>query len=42
MLQQELAAYIDELKLVQVMQPNTDPARLAERIHADVLSGGPA
>ena len=41
-LQQELAAYIDELRTVRVMRPNTDPARLAARIHADVLGGGPA
>ena len=38
----ELAAYIDELKAVRVMRPNTDPLRLSERIFADVLSGGPA
>lgn len=38
----ELAAYIDELKLVKVMRPATDPLRLSERIFADVLSGSPA
>ncbi|MBK1656654.1 ABC transporter substrate-binding protein [Paracraurococcus ruber] len=38
----ELAAYIEELKLVRVMRPNTDPLRLSERIFADVLSGAPA
>jgi len=38
-LRAELAAYIEELKLVKVMRPNTDPARLSERIFADVLSG---
>lgn len=41
-LQRELAVYIDELKIVNVIKPNTNPARLAERIHADVLSGGAA
>ena len=39
---QELAAYIEELKLVRVMRPNTDPQRLSERIFADVLTGVPA
>ncbi|MDB5371481.1 MAG: transporter substrate-binding protein [Belnapia sp.] len=34
----ELAAYIDELKTVKVIRPNTDSTRLSERIHADVLS----
>ncbi|MDO9713416.1 ABC transporter substrate-binding protein [Paracraurococcus lichenis] len=38
----ELAAYIEELKLVRVMRPNTDPLRLSERIFADVLTGVPA
>ncbi len=38
----ELAAYIEELKLVGVMRPGTDPLRLSERIYADVLSGSPA
>jgi NitT/TauT family transport system substrate-binding protein len=38
----ELAAYIDELKLVKVMRPNTDPLRLSDKIFADVLTGVPA
>ncbi|MBX6743499.1 MAG: ABC transporter substrate-binding protein [Acetobacteraceae bacterium] len=41
-LEADLAAYIAELKLVKVIRPNTDPARLAARIHADVLDGAPA
>jgi NitT/TauT family transport system substrate-binding protein len=41
-LRTELAAYIDELKTVKVMRPNTNPQRLAERIHADVLGPVPA
>ncbi len=41
-LRSELAAYIEELKLINVMRPRTDPQRLADRIHADVLSGAPA
>lgn len=38
-LEHELAGYIDDLKLVNVMRRNTDPARLAARIHTDVLGG---
>jgi NitT/TauT family transport system substrate-binding protein len=38
----ELAAYIDDLKLVKVMRPRTDPQRLSERIVADLLTEGPA
>ncbi|WP_241671407.1 ABC transporter substrate-binding protein [Dankookia rubra] len=38
----ELAAYIEELKLVKVMRPNTDPLRLSDKIFADVLTGVPA
>jgi NitT/TauT family transport system substrate-binding protein len=38
----ELAAYIEELKGVKVMRPNTDPLKLSEKIYADVLSGAPA
>ncbi len=41
-LEQELAAYIEELKIVNVIRPSTNPARLAARIHVDVLSGGAA
>ncbi|WP_149538930.1 ABC transporter substrate-binding protein [Siccirubricoccus phaeus] len=41
-LEADLAAYIAELKLVKVIRPNTDPARLAARIHVDVLNGAPA
>jgi NitT/TauT family transport system substrate-binding protein len=40
-LEADLAAYIEELKLVKVIRPATDPARLAAKIHADVLSGAP-
>lgn len=37
-LRDQLAAYIEELKLVRVIRPNTNPQRLADRIYADVLS----
>ena len=36
-LKAEIAAYADELKLVQVMRPNTDTARFADKVYADVL-----
>ncbi|NOG70280.1 ABC transporter substrate-binding protein [Roseicella sp. DB1501] len=41
-LRDQLAAYIEELKLVQVIRPNTNPQRLAGRIAADVLGEVPA
>ncbi|WP_243634288.1 ABC transporter substrate-binding protein [Roseicella frigidaeris] len=41
-LSHQLAAYIEELKLVKVIRPNTNPQRLAERIQADVLGEVPA
>ncbi|WP_149538931.1 ABC transporter substrate-binding protein [Siccirubricoccus phaeus] len=41
-LSNQLAAYIEELKLVKVIRPNTNAQRLAARIYADVLSEAPA
>jgi NitT/TauT family transport system substrate-binding protein len=37
-LKKELALYAEELKLVNVFKPSTDPAKYAERIYADVFS----
>ena len=37
-LKKELAAYAEELKLISIFKPSTDPAKFAERIYADVLS----
>ncbi len=37
-LKAEIAAYTDELKLVQVIRPATDTARFADKVFADVLS----
>ena len=37
-LKQELAAYIAELKVVSVIKPRTDPARLSDKVYANVLS----
>jgi NitT/TauT family transport system substrate-binding protein len=37
-LKDEIAAYADELKLVGVMRPKTDPARFANKVFADVLT----
>jgi NitT/TauT family transport system substrate-binding protein len=37
-LKKELAAYAEELKLISIFKPTTDPAKYAERIYADVLS----
>ena len=37
-LKTEIAAYTDELKLVQVIRPATDTARFADKVYADVLS----
>ncbi|MCW2318185.1 NitT/TauT family transport system substrate-binding protein [Rhodoblastus acidophilus] len=37
-LKKELALYAEELKLVSIFKPSTDPAKFAERIYADVLS----
>ncbi|WP_424139591.1 ABC transporter substrate-binding protein [Roseomonas chloroacetimidivorans] len=36
-LRQEIARYTEELKLVQVIRPNTDSARFSERVFAEVL-----
>ncbi|WP_298964644.1 ABC transporter substrate-binding protein [uncultured Methylobacterium sp.] len=36
-LKQEIAAYADELKLVNVMRRGTDTAKFADRVYADVL-----
>lgn len=40
-LRDQLAAYIEELKIVRVIRPNTNARRLADRIYVDVL-GAPA
>jgi NitT/TauT family transport system substrate-binding protein len=37
-LKQEIALYAEELKLVSVMKPSTDPAKFADKVYADVLS----
>jgi NitT/TauT family transport system substrate-binding protein len=37
-LKREIAAYADELKLVQVMKKSTDTAKFAERVYGDVFS----
>ena len=37
-LKAEIAAYTDELKLVQVIRPGTDTARFSEKVFADVLA----
>jgi NitT/TauT family transport system substrate-binding protein len=37
-LKQEIVAYAEELKLVEVLRPNTDPVKFADRIYADVLT----
>ena len=37
-LKQEITTYAEDLKLVEVLRPNTDPAKFADRIYADVLS----
>lgn len=37
-LKREIVLYTEELKLVSVMKPSTDPAKFADRIFADVLT----
>ena len=37
-LKKELADYAEELKLISIFKPSTDPTKFAERIYADVLS----
>jgi NitT/TauT family transport system substrate-binding protein len=37
-LKKQIAAYIDELKLVSVVRRSTDSAKFADRVYADVLS----
>lgn len=37
-LKKELALYAEELKLVSIFKPSTDPKKFAERIYSDVLS----
>ncbi|GGF50075.1 ABC transporter substrate-binding protein [Azorhizobium oxalatiphilum] len=37
-LKKEIADYVDELKLVNVIKPSTNSARFADRVYADVLS----
>jgi len=35
---QEIALYTEELKLVDVIKPSTDPVKFADKVYADVLS----
>ncbi|HEV2674899.1 MAG TPA: ABC transporter substrate-binding protein [Aliidongia sp.] len=35
---QEIAAYTDELKRVEVIKPGTDPDKFADKVYADVLT----
>ena len=37
-LRQEIVAYAEELKQVEVLRANTDPVKFADRVYADVLS----
>ncbi|GJD50589.1 hypothetical protein OPKNFCMD_3332 [Methylobacterium crusticola] len=37
-LKQQIAAYVDELKIVKVIRARTDAGQFAERVYADVLS----
>ena len=37
-LKQEITAYAEELKLIDVLRSGTDPAKFADRVYADVLS----
>ena len=37
-LKKEIALYVDELKVVNVIRKSTDPAKFADRVYADVLS----
>ena len=37
-LRQEIVAYAEELKQVDVLRATTDPAKFADRIYADVLT----
>ncbi len=37
-LKQQIAAYVDELKIVKVIRARTDATQFAERVYADVLS----
>jgi len=37
-LKREIALYAEELKLVQVLKPDTDPGCFSDRVYADVLS----
>jgi NitT/TauT family transport system substrate-binding protein len=37
-LRQQIAAYADELKLVQVIRPSVNTAKFADKVYADVLS----
>lgn len=37
-LKKQLALYAEELKLVSIFKPSTDPKKFAERIYADVVS----
>jgi NitT/TauT family transport system substrate-binding protein len=37
-LKREIVAYTEELKLVSVIKPSTDPAKFADKIYADVLA----
>lgn len=37
-LKKQISLYTDELKLVHVIKPSTDPIKFADRVYADVLS----
>jgi NitT/TauT family transport system substrate-binding protein len=37
-LKREIAAYAEELKLISVFKPSTDPVKFADRVYADVLT----
>jgi NitT/TauT family transport system substrate-binding protein len=37
-LKKQIALYVDELKLVNVIKRSTDSAKFSERVYADVLS----
>ena len=37
-LKAQIASYAEDLKLIQVLRPATNPQRFADRVFADVLS----
>jgi NitT/TauT family transport system substrate-binding protein len=38
LLKSQIAAYAEDLKLVRVLRPATNPQRFADKVFADVLS----